>query len=269
MAKYYNATNNLNLNTALGGPTLANGDEVLLTHPGPVYTGGLTMGVDLLRFHVGPQYTGNFSSPIVTQANRSATGKIQYYGRGQIFNLNLAGGTAHEFEFAPSANASGETTNGTITTLVMSGGVQRIADTVDCNAVLQTGGDLFLTATATHVTNSAIVSGGRLYTERPCNALDVLSGAVAELIETSVVAIAPSGAINIDGGTLIYAGSSPSGVLTVAKGTLDFSKLKKDITLAAGSRALPSSTIIEPKAGVVVTYPSGFNVGQGPTYVKS
>lgn len=268
MAKLYNTVNNANLITALAATPVA-GDEVLLTRAGPVYTSGLTMGVDLLRFHVGPQYTGNFSSPVVTQANRTATGKIQYYGAGQIFNLNAAAGTIHEYEFAPAAGASGETTNGTITTLIMGGGVQRIADTVDVNAVLMTGGNLFLTATATHVSNSAVVSGGRLITERPLNAIDILSGAAAEMIETSVVAIAPSGAINIDGGTLVYAGSSPSGVLSLNKGTLDFSRLTKDITLAAGSRALPGTTVIKPKAGIVITYPSGFDVGQGPTYVNS
>lgn len=285
MTAYYNKdrVDDGKLLKSLGEPTLADGDEIYLLESNDTYDDATDLNlasIDFLTIHMLPGWTGNMGNPdgsgagaLICEANRTATGRIMCHWGGRFIGLQGGGGKVLNYIEVRAQRGDARVLLRDWTTvsqaLVERGHLSVLGD-VDVDTLRVNGGSARLYKSA-NVTATVEVAAGELVIEREVQTLDCIGGVTIK--REDAYALGGSGSVKVrNGATLRVEGiaSLSTSLEVYAGGTLDLRALTRPLNLGSTTvRMHAGSLYIPPANQALVTLPSTWRVGSGPTVQPS
>lgn len=256
MATLENSVSSVDLTAALGGAAPSASDIVYLNRGSDQYTTNMAFSNDLTLFHATNGWSGDAGHDGSRLELLSTAGVIKFEWAGRIINFRNRGTNA-QVEVRPARAGRVQLHDNTVTLLIADSGTADVFDTCDVDN-LRAGdvAQVLLRKHATTTTTAAHLRGrSTVRCERP------LTNAYLYDQATLIVAENSAPTVQCDGGTVIFEGGGTPTLGNCGNCTLDFSRVRKAITVGGTPTFYSGVKIILP-ANKLITLPSITNVGR-------
>lgn len=265
MATRNNLGTSLNSKTDLGGTVNATDDLIFGTGQQDYNAGGnFAVSLATMRFLGGCRVTNRTAAGLITATGMTSVCEVS--GAGDQLNLSAGAGTWAKLQMRASATRL-SLINGTLTNGEFFDGSFYAGDDLTCTNIYVAGGRVYLIDSALSTTKIQCV-GGSTFISRPIGAsgLLVAANAYVEAVE-GATALTNGGDITLEGGKLVWAGGDITGAMYLRRGILDFSRLKRSITVTGAGESWEGCVVLDPPSSISVTWTAGTTRGQGVRHV--